>query len=93
MDLVAEGVWFGSRGGSAEAAGPGRGGGEAGGGAGLRGWGGVVAHCGHCLFASVHPHAQTSCDVKYKPTRTKPYFCLNHVGLMRLQLNLVHCWW
>ena len=43
MGLVAEGVWFGSRGGSAEAAGAGRGGGEAVGGVGLRGWGGVVA--------------------------------------------------
>ena len=43
MGLVAEGVWFGSRGGSTEAAGAGRGGGEAVGGAGLRGWGRVVA--------------------------------------------------
>ena len=43
MGLVAEGVWFGCRGGSAEAAGAGRGGGEAVGGAGLRGRGGVVA--------------------------------------------------
>ena len=43
MGLVVEGVWFGSRGGSAEAAGAGRGGAEAVGGAGLRGWGGVVA--------------------------------------------------
>ena len=42
VGLLAEGVWFGSRGGSAEATGAGRGGGEAVGGAGLWGWRGVV---------------------------------------------------
>ena len=39
------------------------------------------------LFASIHPHAQTSCNLEYTPTRTKPYFCLKHVGLMRLAVE------
>ena len=42
VDFVAEGVWFGSCGGSVEAAGAGRGGGEVVGGAGLWDWGGLV---------------------------------------------------